>query len=54
MRFAAAAPLARTKEVRDNGFIADIAILELPEPLRRWSEDGCSHEVDHQIFWQGF
>lgn len=33
MQYMRAVPLARTKEVRDDGTIVEVVIWELPEPL---------------------
>ena len=33
MQYIKATPLARTKEVRDDGAIVEVVVWELPEPL---------------------
>ncbi len=42
----AAALLARTKEVRDDGSIVDIVIWELPEPM-----PGSAHRYKYRLYY---
>ena len=42
----AAKPLARAKEVRDDGSILEIVVWELDEPLRP-----CKHRFKYRLFY---
>lgn len=41
-----ATPIARSKEVRDDGTIAEVVIWELPEPL-----PPCQHRYKYRLFY---
>jgi hypothetical protein len=41
-----ATPIARSKEVRDDGAIIEIVIWELPEPL-----PPCQHRYKYRLFY---
>lgn len=46
MQYMKAALLARTKEVRDDGFIVEVVIWELPEPL-----PPSQHRYKYRLFY---
>lgn len=46
MQYMKAIPLARTKEVRDDGTIVEVVIWEVPEPLAP-----CVHRFKYRLFY---
>ncbi len=46
MQYMKATPLARTKEVRDDGSIVEVVIWELPEPL-----PPSPHSFKYRLFY---
>jgi hypothetical protein len=46
MQYMKATPLARSKEVRDDGTIVEVVIWELPEPL-----PPCEHRFKYRLFY---
>lgn len=46
MQYMKAIPLARTKEVRDDGTIVEVVIWELSEPLQP-----CMHTFKYRLFY---
>ena len=46
MQYIKATPLARTKEVRNDGSIDEVVIWELPEPL-----PPCTHRYKYRLFF---
>jgi Family of unknown function (DUF6516) len=46
MQYMKAVPLARTKEVRDDGTIVEVVIWELPEPL-----SPSTHRFKYRLFY---
>ena len=46
MQYIKATPLARTKEVRNDGSIVEVVIWELPEPL-----PPCTHRYKYRLFF---
>jgi hypothetical protein len=48
MQYMRATPVARVKEVRDDGSIIEIVIWELPEPLLP-----CAHHYKYRLYFGG-
>ena len=46
MQYMKAMPLARAKEVRDDGSIVEVVIWELPEPV-----PPCLHKFKYRLFF---
>jgi hypothetical protein len=46
MQYMAAIPLARVKEIRDDGSVVEIVIWELPDPL-----PPCTHRYKYRLYF---
>jgi Family of unknown function (DUF6516) len=46
MQYMKATPLARAKEVRDDGSIVEVVVWELPEPV-----PPCNHRFKYRLFY---